>query len=155
MLTKLKKMLGIDGLQIHLIASESQNEASGYIEGEIVLNAKYDLQISHIELRCIEKYSRGRMKGKKSDEYIINKVNTAFDLEIRPSRISTIPFRMPLELLKSQMDYFGSKNVIFKSLVRGAKFLRGVKSTYRIEAEAIIKGSALKPLASKEIKLYR
>ena len=44
-------------------------------------------------------------------------------------------------------------NVVFKGIASAAKFAKGVKSVFRIEAEAEVKGTALNPFDKKEITL--
>ena len=68
MLGRLKKMLGIDGLRVDLITSETYDIEKGYVDGELSLLAKYDVEIEYIEIRIIEIYTRGRFGNKKNDE---------------------------------------------------------------------------------------
>jgi hypothetical protein len=51
------------------------------------------------------------------------------------------------------MDVFGDRNAVFKGVASAAKFVKGVKSVYRIEAEAEVKGTALNPFDTKEVKV--
>ena len=153
MLNRLKKFLGVDGLQVFIISSEKHSLQDDVISGELILNPKYGLEIEYAELRLIEKYSRGRLRGKRSDEYEVGKMRTAFNIQLHTGKVLTIPFQLPYDLLSSQMDLFGTRNKVFGALARGAKFLRGVKSQFRIEVEVKVKGSAVTIFAKKPIRL--
>ncbi len=153
MLGRLKKMLGIDGLKIEIITSEGYNSDHSYIDGELILLSKYQLVVESIEIRVIEKYSRGRFRTKKTDEYDIGSIKTGFSLSMASNKLITIPFKIPVDYLMSSMDKFGSKNFIFRGLARGAKILKGVNSQYRIEVEAKIQGSGINTFAKTDIKV--
>ena len=153
MIGRLKKMLGIDGLKVEIISAEGYDSDQGYIEGELILLSKYQLVIDSIEIRVIEKYSRGRMGGKKTDEYNIGAIKTGFSMNMATNKIITVPFKIPVDFLMSSMDKFGSKNILFKGLARGAKLLKGVKSSYRIEVEAKVQGAGINTFAKQDIKV--
>ena len=76
MIGRLKKMLGIDGLKVEIIASDIYDADKEYIDGELILLSKYQLVIESIEVRVIEKYTRGRFRTKKTDEYDIGSIKT-------------------------------------------------------------------------------
>ena len=78
MIGRLKKMLGIDGLKVEIIASDIYDADKEYIDGELILLSKYQLVIESIEVRVIEKYTRGRFRTKKTDEYDIGSIKTGF-----------------------------------------------------------------------------
>lgn len=153
MLNKIKKILGVDGLQVFIICRDNHVQREEMISGELLLNPKYDLAIEYAEIRLIEKYIRGHLRNKKSDEYEVAKLKTAVNIQLYTGKVLTVPFLLPYDLLKSQMDVFGSRNRIFGVISRGAKFLRGVKSQFRIEVEVKVKGNAVKVFSSKSITL--
>lgn len=153
MIGRLKKMLGIDGLKLELICADSLDMNASVVEGEIVMISKYEVVIEAIEVRFIEKYSRGRMGGKKTDEYNIGSLRTGFNLTLPANKLTTIPFKLPVDYLKSSMDRFGNRNFLFKGIAKSAKLIKGVRSQYRIEADAKVSGTGLKPFAKKDVKV--
>jgi len=50
------------------------------------------------------------------------------------------------------MDFLEKKNFFYKGVVKAAKFFKGVKSSYRLEATADVKGTKLDPVDSKTLK---
>ena len=56
-----------------------------------------------------------------------------------------------LDLSKSEMDKMEESNPIFGGAVKAAKWLRGVKSTYRVELKAEVVGTMLNPFVKKNI----
>jgi len=154
MIGRLKKMLGVDGLKIELITAEAYDSDDNFIDGELILLSKYNLKIEHIEIRVVEKYSRGRFGSKKTDEYQIGSIRTGFSLDMSTNKLLTVPFKIPVDYLLSSMDRFGRKNMIFRGLARSAKLLKGVHSQYRIEVEAKIQGSGIKTFAKADIKVF-
>lgn len=146
-------MLGIDGLKVEIITSDGYDSDHSYIEGELILLSKYELVIDSIEIRVIEKYSRGRFRTKKTDEYNIGSIKTGFSMNMTTNKLITVPFKIPVDYLLSSMDKFGSKNFIFKGIARGAKLLKGVSSQYRIEVEVKIQGSGINTFAKTDIKV--
>ncbi len=153
MLGRLKKMLGIDGLRIEMITSESYDIEKGQIDGELSLVAKYDVEIEYIEIRVIEIYARGRFGEKKTDEYQIGSVKTGFGINLPANKILPVPFKVPVDYLFSSVDKFGMLNIVTKGLAKGAKLLRGVRSKYRIDAEVKMEGSNIKVFDSKSLNI--
>lgn len=153
MIGRLKKMLGIDGLKVEIITADAYDSDHSYIEGELILLSKYQLVIDSIEIRVVEKYSRGRFRTKKTDEYNIGSIKTGFSMNMATNKLITVPFKIPVDYLLSSMDKFGSKNFIFKGIAKGAKLLKGVSSQYRIEVEAKIQGAGINTFAKTDIKV--
>lgn len=153
MLGRLKKMLGIDGLRVDLITSETYDIEKGYVDGELSLLAKYDVEIEYIEIRIIEIYTRGRFGNKKTDEYQIGTIRTGFGVNLGANRILPVPFKVPVDYLFSSVDKFGMLNIFTRGLAKGAKLLRGVRSKYRMETEVKIDGSNIKVFNSKPLMI--
>ena len=53
--------------------------------------------------------------------------------------------------MNSEMDEVQDRNILLGPLVKAAKWVRGVKSEYRVVAEAKVKGVALDPFDKKII----
>ena len=85
------------------------------------------------------------------DEYLLGEIHLEKEIEVPEDEVIEVDFTLPFEIEKSEMDEIESKNVIMRRLVRTAKWLSRVKSEYRIEAEAKVKGVALHPFDKKKI----
>ena len=152
MLGKVKQYLGIEGIKINLELPGLVKLESGLIEGTIVLSTKNTQTARSIKLTLIEKYYRGRRKSKLINEFTLGYlvINEAVTVEADvPKRI---PFKLNYTPQVSRMDLIERKFIV-GSLAKLAKFVNGVKSEYRIEAEADVKGTALDPTCKQRVYL--
>jgi hypothetical protein len=62
-----------------------------------------------------------------------------------------IEFQLPYQVVKSNMEEWGDKNLLLKGVVGAAKYFSKIKSTYKVVAEAKVKGTALNPFDKKSI----
>jgi hypothetical protein len=153
MFGKVKRWLGIEGVKLELILAEEWDADAGEITGEIRFYSMNTQTVRKIRVRMLEKYKRGRWKNKLIDEYHLGDIELEQDIEVPADEQVSIEFSLPYNLPKSDVDRFSDKNVVFKGIANAAKFAKGVKSVYRIEAEAEVKGTALNPFDTKEITL--
>ena len=151
MFGNLKKMLGIEDVKISLLVPVSIEESVGEINGTVKLTSYKDSSIDSISIKLIEKYSRGRSDNKLIDEYVVGSIELVDHIDIQKEEIIEIPFTLPYTLSKSAMDQYESKNIFFKGLVKVAKTFKGVKSEYKIQAEAFVSGTKFHPLDTKNI----
>jgi len=153
MIGKVKSFLGIESVKIRLeIPNEIPLDGSAF-PGKIIFTSKTRQTVKAISIKLIEKYTRGRRKKKLVNEYIagIAEFNKPFVVE-KDSEYA-FEFTLRYNIAQSEMDRIGSGNFITKGLVGIAKFLNNVKSEYRVEASAKVKGNAIPPLTSKSIKV--
>ncbi len=151
MIGKLKDILGIEGVRLQLNLSPDYNITDKLIEGEIILSSKSDKRIEYLDLSLIEKYQRGRKESKLIDEYILGQKRIELDLSLQKDESKKINFTLSFDPMKSEMDEMQEQN-IFKSLfVSLAKKLKNVKSDYRIEASAKVRGTKINAVASEKI----
>ena len=99
----------------------------------------------------IEKYKRGRRKSKLTDEYILGEVIHEENIEVPADDSVELDFELPFEFIKSDMDSWQGRNFVLGSIVKTAKFLKGVRSEFRIEVDAKVKGTALNPFARETV----
>lgn len=151
MIGRVKKWLGIEGVKLELILPEEIKATEGMIKGDILFQSMNPQQVTRIKLVLIEKYSRGRGKEKLIDEYELAQVELSKTIDISPQQPASIPFKLPFQLVRSNVDEFGRKNFVFGSLAQLAKLAQAVKSEYRVEAEATVKGVGLNPFDRKAI----
>jgi len=153
MLGKFKNWLGIEGVKVELIIPEEIKQEDGFVDGRIVFRSKHAQTVSEVHIHISEKYSRGRGKDLKVDEYEIGRISKIEKMDIPPHKEVFIDFALPFELDKSSMDEFGDKNILTKGLAKAAKLVQNVKSQYKVTATAKIKGTALDPFDEKWIKI--
>lgn len=153
MFGRVKRWLGIEGVKLELILPEEVAKNATEIEGTIRFYSMNQQTVRKIRVRFIEKYKRGRRKGKLVDEYELGEIHLDQDIEVPAHMHIDVDFSIPISTVKSDMDRFSDRNVVFKGVASAAKFIKGVNSVYRVEAEAEVKGTALNPFDTKEIKL--
>lgn len=153
MFGKVKRWLGIEGVKVELVLPDQVLAKSGVIEGKLRFYTMHTQTVNKIRVMLTEKYSRGRWKNKLADLYKLAEIELVEDIEVPADDPVEVDFELPFTLVKSDMDEFGDKNIVFNKVVNAAKLLKNVKSEYMVEAEAEIKGTALNPFDKKEVNI--
>ena len=151
MFGKVKKWLGIEGVKLEIIIPEEIDIKPGDIDGTIHLFSMTEQTIRKLTVRLIERYSRGSKSEQLTDEYTLGEISMEKVLEVTPEAGLEIDFNLPYRMRSSEIDDFAKKNILTGGIAKLAKMAYGVKSSYRIEAEAEIDGVALNPIVKKEI----
>ena len=145
MFGKVKKWLGIEGVKLQILIPEEIKSTDEKITGKLRFTSMNTQTVTFIQLRMIEKYTRGRGDDKLIDEYELGEINLRQEIEIPADRSVDVDFELPFTTVKSEMDELEGKNLLIGQLVKTAKWIRGVQSEFRLEAEANVKGVALHP----------
>ena len=153
MLGKVKKWLGIEGVKLELVLPEEVDAAAQEIYGSIRFQSLNPQTVTGIKIVLIEKYTRGRGKERLIDEYELGVTELHQTIDVPVEEAVEIPFRLPFSLVRSNIEEFGQKNLFFGGLAKAAKALRGVRSEFRVEAEAHVVGVALNPFDRKAIEI--
>ncbi|NRB49350.1 MAG: sporulation protein [Saprospiraceae bacterium] len=153
MIGRVKKWLGIEGVKLEIVVTPEHRRRTGKIEGRLRFQSLNAQTVTSIRIALVEKYTRGRGKEKLIDEYELGEINLKQTIEVPAEEIVEVPFSLPFKLIKSEMDEFGDRNFLYGGLARAAKAIQSVRSDYRLEAEAKVKGVALNPFDKKFIKL--
>ncbi len=151
MFGKVKHWLGIEGVKLKLLVPDHVEESDRELQGKIQFQSMNKQTITSIRVKIIEKFSRGSKNEKLVDEYLLGEIHLEEEIEVPSEEIVEIDFSLPFEIKKSEMDQMAKKNFMMKRLVKTAKWFSKVKSEYRIEAEANVKGVALHPFDKKTI----
>ncbi|MBP9194171.1 MAG: sporulation protein [Saprospiraceae bacterium] len=151
MFGQIKRMLGIEGVKIDVEVHQPVKLSAGIAIGKVRLITIMDSEVTNINIRIIEKYHRGRKKDKLIDEYKVGDMDLNEVFSLKKDEIIEIPFELPFKYYQSEMDKIQDKNFLAAGIVKMAKFIKGVKSEYRIEAEATVKGTKLNPVSKKDI----
>ncbi|WP_236978116.1 hypothetical protein [Membranihabitans maritimus] len=149
----MKKWLGIEGVKITIEVPEKISMEKKRVDGKLIFESRQDSEVESIRLRIVERFMRGRRGGKLINEYLLGESEVVGKFTIKAEEPTEIEFALPFKVLQSDMDRWESKNLIFKGLIKTAKWVRGVKSVFRIEVEADVKGMAISPLLKKDINL--
>lgn len=153
MIGKVKKWLGIEGVKMELLFDEDATTQKGVVSGLIRFTSMNAQVVSRIKVVLIERYSRGRGKEKLVDEYELGSLQLEEDIEVPAGEFVEVEFNLKYKLVRSEMDELEKSNFFMSPLVKVAKRISAVKSEYRVEAEAKVKGTALNPFDRKEITI--
>lgn len=151
MIGTVKKWLGIEGVKLELILDEDAAIQPGMVSGLIRFTSMHSQVVTKVKVVLIEKYSRGRGKEKRVDEYELGNLELQEDIQVVAGEEVDVEFTLKYKLVRSEMDELEKSNFLLAPLVKAAKSLSAVKSEYRIEAEAKVKGTALNPFDRKEV----
>ncbi|WP_235298344.1 hypothetical protein [Portibacter marinus] len=153
MLGKVKNWLGIEGVKMEIETPERIKLRDGVVKGAILFQSMTDKKVTKVKIELIEKYTRGRGKSKLINEYHLGSLEVNDELEIKANGQLRLDFKLLFAPKTSEMDDMG-RNLLLKGPVALAKLIKGAKSQYRLEVEAKVPGTALNPIARKEINFY-
>jgi hypothetical protein len=151
MIKKLKDILGIEGAKIDISVPEELDLNESVLVGEVLLTSQSDKIVEGLEIKLIEKYKRGKKDSLLVDEYVLGHIKLDLMIPILANQEERLDFTLPYNKVLSEMDRIQDSNFIGGLLVSMAKKLKGVKSIYRVEATAYIKGTKLNPSVAKKI----
>ena len=154
MFGEIKKMLGIEDVKIDLNIPEKVKLSEGIIKGTIKVTSLRDSNLDSIEVKLIEKYARGRKDSKLVDEYLCGLIVLEGKLDVKKQDIFEIPFELPFKVYQSEMDKVEANNFLLGGFIKVAKIIKGVKSSFRVEASAHVHGTTLAPFVKKELSIY-
>lgn len=153
MFKKVKKWFGIEGLKIGLVLDESYQREKGQINGIIELMSMNEEEVSHLHIKLIEKYARGRGKSRLIDEYVLGELQINQHIKIEANDIKEVPFSLKYDEVLSDMDELERRNFLFSGIAKVAKFAKKASSEFRIEVSAKVKGTKFSPFTKKLIEL--
>jgi len=153
MIGKVKKWLGIEGVKMELLFDEDATTQKGIVSGLIRFTSMNSQAVTRIKVVLIERYSRGRGKEKLVDEYELGALQLEEEIEVPAGESVEVEFNLKYKLVRSEMDELEKSNFFMSPLVKVAKRISAVKSEYRVEAEAKVKGTALNPFDRKAISI--
>ena len=151
MIGRVKKWLGIEGVKLELLLPEQVGAESGLLQGRIRLQSLNPQMVYGIRIALIERYSRGRGQERLVDEYELGRTELEHTLQVLPGETRELPFTLPFQVVRSNVEAFGQKNFLYKGLSAIAQKAHAVRSEYRVEAEAQVEGVALNPFDKKAI----
>lgn len=153
MIKKVKQWLGIEGVKLELNIPQGQRLSNQFISGTAHFQSMHEQTVTGIRFVLIEKYSRGRGEEQLIDEYELGSIELNETFVVKPEEEIIKPFQISFNLMQSEVDQWGSKNILNKQLAKAARWVRKAQSQYRVEAEARVKGVALNPFDKQTINI--
>ena len=152
MFKKIKDLLGIEGAKIDIVLLKDFDINDKVVTGEVIVTSQTDKLVRGLSIKLIEKYKRGRKESLLVDEYTLGEIALDLLIPVLANQTERIEFSLPFNRMLSEMDKIGNSNSLNAVAVKLAKKLKGVKSEYRIEATAQIKGTKLNPVIVKRLE---
>ncbi len=153
MLNKVKNWFGIEGVKMDILLPEEIKSTDGLFSGFLVFNSLTEQEVLSVKIKMIERYGRGRGSERLVDEYILGELFIDKAMLVSPNIETELSFAFSFQYVRSPIDEFGNKNILFKGLAGLAKKVNKVQAEFRIEAEAKVKGTALNPFVQKFFQL--
>lgn len=151
MINRFKKVLGIEGVKVRLKLNSPYNRSNQFIDGVIILESKSDSVVTQIQLQLVEKYERGRKDNRLVNDYIIGNLILSDKIIVHQNEVVEIPFKLDFIVGESPMDNIAKDGLFYTGFVKLAKYIKGVKSTFRVDAKVKSKGTKLDAIYSEEI----
>ena len=151
MLKRLKNILGIEGVKIDIVLPDDFDIESNHIVGEVLLTSQNDKIVEGLEIKIIEKYRRGKKESLLVDQYILGHLKLDLMIPILANHEERLEFSLPFNRILSDMDKYQESSFLGELIVPFAKKIKGVKSEYKVEATAYIKGTKLNPMIIKSL----
>ncbi len=153
MLAKVKQWFGIEGVKVTLLLPETLSAREGVLAGQLRFQSMHPQTVTRVHVALYEKYSRGRGQEKRIDEYLLGETIWTGNLDVPANEPIEMDFSLHFDLLRSEFDTFGERNLLFQGIANAAKALHAVHSEYRVEASASVKGTALDPFDIKYLQM--
>ena len=121
---KVKDWLGIEGVKVALAIDETFKLKEQAVSRSYSISSQSDQYIESVRLILKEKYSRGRRKAKLIDEYVLSESSVEIGESISEDQVITREFDMIFEPLKSGIEKWGDKNILYKGLTSVVKVFK-------------------------------
>jgi hypothetical protein len=140
-----KKWLGLDSVKIKLKPLEAYPRKVETINAELEINSGGSALVTYIKIKFIERYTRGRGDNMKIDEYLLGEWTSDEQIEIDGKTPKIIFVRLPFKFQHSNIEKLENSSMLGKGIAGIFKTIKGAKSDYRLEAEALVEGSNKNP----------
>jgi len=149
----IKQFLGIGGIKVDLQIPPQAHKAAGVVQGTVNLTAKSDQHVLELYVKLVESWSTGRGEDKEEKDFELGKINLPAPFDMKAGEVRAVQFALPFQMIKSNNDVLKEKGGALGALGKMGAFADAEKSTFKIVAEADVKGTALDPGDTKEIQL--
>jgi hypothetical protein len=151
--SKVKQFFGAGTVKVELSVPPQVPKAAGQLRGTVVVNAVSDQHVLTLTVKLTESFSTGRGEQKTEREFELGKVQVAQAFDMKTGESRSFPFVLPFEPVKSDADDLKEMGGAFGMIGKAGAFVNAEKSSFKVSAEADVKGAALDPSDDKEIEL--
>lgn len=155
MFSFIKEVFGKDGIKMKIATAPAYPKNIKTLNGDLEFSVQKDKTIQVVQLQLVERYTRGRGQERKTDEHLLGTWALPQPLSLKAGNVQTIRFELPFEFLYSKMEELAEQgNLVQKGLAKLAQGLKGVSSTYYLEARAKVEGTKLDLIDKVEITFF-
>jgi hypothetical protein len=151
--SKVKQFLGAGTVKVELSVPPQVQKATGVLSGRVALNAASDQHVLDLSVKLTESWSTGRGEEKTTRDFELGKLSLAKSFDMKQGESRAFDFVLPFELVKSDADELKEKGGALGMLGKAGAFANAEKSSFKVSAEADVKGAALDPSDEKAIVL--
>ena len=151
--SKLKQFFGAGTVKVELSVPAQVPKAAGQLGGRVELNAASDQHVLELTVKLTESWSTGRGDDRTEKDFELGKLTLAQAFDMKQGESRSFDFVLPFTLVKSDADDLKEKGGALGMLGKAGAFVNAEKSTYKVAAEADVKGAALDPSDEKNIQL--
>lgn len=145
MITRLKNILGIEGVKVAIDAPETLHLGLRQVDFTLLFSTQSVQKIESVNVRLIERYRRGWGNSKLINEYVLYEEEEPLDLMIFPEEDFKVPLSIEFDYSKSRIESLG-ENILLKPISKLAILTKRAKSSFRLEVSARIRGVKMNPL---------
>ncbi len=151
--SKVKQFFGAGTVKVELSVPPQVQKTAGQLAGRVALNAVSDQHVIDLTVKLTESWSTGRGDEKSTREFELGKLVLAQAFDMKQGESRAFDFVLPFDLVKSNADELKEMGGALGVLGKVGAFANNEKSTYKVAAEADVKGAALDPSDEKSIVL--
>jgi hypothetical protein len=151
--SKVKQFFGAGTVKVELTVPAQVPKVAGQFKGRVAVNAVSDQHILELTVKLTESFSTGRGAEKTEKEFELGKVMLAQAFDMKQGEQRWFDFELPFQLLKSNADELKEMGGALGMLGKAGAFVNAEKSSYKVTAEADVKGAAIDPSDDKQIQL--
>jgi sporulation-control protein spo0M len=153
MFNKVKQALGFVGIDVQLEVPTDIPKDSTVVEGKVRVVAKADQTITRVVIKMVEHWERGEKGKDYQSKYLdLGDVDIRETFDIKSGETREFPFRLTFQRPLSMTQQVAEKKGALGALGKVAAMADQQRSSYRISAMVDVKGAALDPNASQNIR---
>lgn len=153
MFNRVKQVLGFVGIEVQLEVLTDIPKNDTAVEGKVRVVAKADQTITRVLIKMTEHWERGQPgKDHQTREFDLGEVDIRETFEIKNGETREFPFKLIFQRRLSMNQQMSEKQGVLGALGKVAAFADNERSTYRVYAIADVKGAALDPTVSRNVR---
>ena len=153
MFSKLKKFMGVVGINVELEIPDELPLDATMLEGVVRVTAKQTQHITKVKVTMKQVHQEGSGADRTSKEYQIGEIMITDDpFDINEGEVKEFSFRLFFMRRKTADQRRSEQGGLMGAMGKLGKMMDNEKDTFWVNAMADVKGAALDPNDTEEIK---